>query len=64
MTRFEKDIKEAREGDASIILKKRKEELDSLIKEGKACKNAFRRQYLAQEVVRLTEEYNEIDKLI
>ena len=39
-------------------------QLDSLIKEGKACKNAFRRQYLAQEVVRLTEEYNEIDKLI
>ena len=64
MTRFEIDLKEARDGDAIIILRERKEEIERLIKEGKACKNGFRRQYLAQEVVRLTREYNKIAELV
>ena len=64
MTRFERDLREARNGDATIILKERKAEIERLTKEGRACKNAFRRECIAQEVVRLTREYNEIDSLI
>ncbi len=64
MTRFEKDLKEARNGDAIIILRERKAEIERLTREGKACKNGFRRQYLAQEVVRLTREYDEIAELV
>ena len=64
MTRFEKDLLEAKNGNATIILKERKAELDRMTKEGKACKNKFRMQCIAQEVARLTKEYNEIDKLV
>ena len=64
MTRFEKDLKEARNGDAITILMERKAEIERLTKEGKACKNGFRRLYLAQEVVRLTREYDEIAELV
>ena len=64
MTRFEKDLIETREGDGIIILRERKEEIERLTREGKACKNAFRRKYLAQEVVRLKEEYDEISELV
>jgi hypothetical protein len=34
-----------------------------LIQEGKACKNGFRRQCIAQEVERLQKEYSKIDEL-
>ena len=64
MTRFERDLREARNGYASLILRERKAEIERLTKEGRACKNAFRRECIAQEVVRLTREYNEIDNLI
>lgn len=64
MTRFERDLKEAKNGNATVILKERKAELDRLTMEGKACKNKFRMQCIAQEVVRLTKEYNEIDRLV
>ena len=61
MTRFEKDLKEALEGNEIEVLSRRKAEIKRLTKEGKSCKNAFRRQCIAQEVVRLTREYNKID---
>lgn len=60
MTRFEKDMIEALNGNEIEVLKYRKAELARLTTEGKNCKNAFRRQSIAQEVARLTAEYNEI----
>ena len=49
----EKDLKDAQEGNGIEVLTKRKAELDRLWKEGKACKNGFRRQCIAQEYTRL-----------
>ena len=63
MTRFERDFKEAQEGNGVEVLKSRKAEIEKLTAEGKACKNGFRRQCIAQEVARLTAEYNKIDEL-
>ena len=60
MTKFEKDISEALKGNEIEVLKRRKAELERLTVEGKGCKNAFRRQCIAQEVARLTAEYNKI----
>jgi hypothetical protein len=62
MTRFERDLKEALEGNEIEVLKRRKAEIDRLTAEGKACKNSFRRTCIAQEVVRLTKEYNAISE--
>ena len=64
MTRFEKDMQDALSGNAMEVLKSRKAELERLTREGKSCKNSFRRQCIAQEVVRLQREYNAIDELI
>ena len=64
MTRFEKDMQEALSGNATEILKSRKAELERLTREGKSCRNSFRRQCIAQEVVRLQHEYNAIDEMI
>ena len=36
---------------------------ERLTREGKACRNGFRMQCIAQEVARLQREYNEIDSL-
>ena len=60
MTRFEKDLTEALNGNEIEVLKRRKAKLERLTAEGKSCRNAFRRQCIAQEVARLTAEYNEI----
>jgi len=63
MKRFERDRKDALEGNEIEVLKRRKAEIEQLTREGKVCKNGFRRQCIAQEVARLTREYNEIDSL-
>ena len=63
MTRFEKDYRDALEGNEIEVLKRRKAEIERLIREGKVCRNGFRRQCIAQEVARLQEEYNRIDEL-
>ena len=60
MMRFEKDMNEALAGNEIEVLKRRKAELERLTAAGKGCKNGFRRQCIAQEVARLTAEYNEI----
>ena len=60
MTRFEKDMTEALNGNEIEVLKRRKAELARLTAEGKSCRNAFRRQCIAQEIAKLTAEYNEI----
>ena len=62
MTRFEKDLKDAHAGNEIEILTRRKAEIDNLTAEGKACKNAFRRACIAQEVTRLTRKYNAISE--
>ena len=62
MTRFERDLKEALDGNEIEVLKRRKAEIEKLTAEGKACKNSFRRTCIAQEVVRLTAEYKNISE--
>ena len=61
MTRFERDLKDALEGNEIEVLTMRKAELERIYREGKACKNDFRRECLAQEYVRLKREYEEIN---
>ena len=63
MTRFERDLKEAREGNEIEVLKRRQAEIKKLTAEGKACKNGFRRLCIAQEVAKLTTEYKKISEL-
>ena len=63
MTRFERDYKDALEGNEIEVLKNRKEELTKLRKELKSCKNGFRAQCLIQEINRLEKEYRELDDL-
>ena len=62
MTRFEKDLKDALEGNEIKVLTRRKAEIKKLTAEGKTCKNSFRRTCIAQEVARLTREYNAISE--
>ncbi len=64
MTRFERDKKDALEGNAYEVLARRKAEIGKLEKEGRCCKNSFRRTCIAQELEKLIREYNEIDSLI
>ena len=63
MTTFERDFRDAQEGNEIEVLKRRKAEIERLTKEGKACKNGFRRQCIAQELERLIAEYRKIDEL-
>lgn len=63
MTRFERDYTAAQNGFAVEVITKRKAEIHRMTLEGKACKNAFRRQCIAQEVVRLTGELRKIENL-
>ena len=60
MTRFERDLKDALEGNEIEVLTKRQQELDRLKDELRCTKNGFRRQCLTQEITRLKREYNEI----
>lgn len=60
MTRFERDLKDALDGNEIEVLKRRKAEIEKFTAEGKSCKNGFRLQCIAQEVARLTSEYNAI----
>lgn len=61
MTKFERDLRDALAGNEIEVLKRRKAEIKKLTKECKACKNELLRQCIAQEVAKLTREYNEID---
>ena len=61
MTTFERDLKDALEGNEIEILKRRKAEIENLAKAFKTCRNGFRRQCITQELVRLQKEYAEID---
>ena len=61
MTAFERDLKDALEGNGREVLTRRKAEIERLRKEFRYCKNGFRRQCIAQELARLRKEYEEID---
>lgn len=61
MTTFEKDLRDALEGNEIEVLTCRKAEIKRLTDEGKACKNGFRRQCIAQQIARLQAEYDRID---
>lgn len=63
MTRFERDYTEAQTGNEIEVLTRRKAKIEKLEKEGRACKNGFRRQCIAQELARLTAEYRKISEL-
>ena len=63
MTRFERDLQDAKNGNEIEVLTRRKVEIERLTAEGKACKNSFRIKCIAQEVARLKAEYNKIDSL-
>lgn len=63
MTRFERDINDAKEGNEIEVLTRRKAEIEKLTAEGKACRNRFRIKCIAQEVARLKAEYNKIESL-
>ncbi len=60
MTRFEKDLKDALQGNEIEVLTKRKSEIDRLEREFRSAKNGLRRQCLTQDIARLKKEYNEI----
>lgn len=65
MTRFEKDKAEILNGgNATVIMRERKAQLEKLYAEGKACRNAFRTQCIAQEYAKLQKEYAALDELI
>ena len=60
MTQFERDLKDALEGNEIEVLTKRYHEINRLKTELHCTKNGFRRQCLTQEIARLKREYNEI----
>ena len=66
MSSFTKDYKEISHNPAAgmPILRARKAELARIEHEGRATKNGFRRQCLAQEWQRLKAEYDQLDALI
>ena len=63
MTTLEKDMREALEGNEKEVLLRRKAEIKRLTLEGKGCKNGFRRQCIAQQVVKLEAEYRQISNM-
>lgn len=63
MTTFERDYKDAKEGNGIEVLKRRQEELKRLEKELRNCRNGFRAQCILQEIEKKKEEYRKIDDL-
>ncbi len=63
MTRFEKDYKDAKDGNEIEVITKRKAEIEKLTREGKSCKNSFRRTCIAQDLTRLKAELRKIEEL-
>lgn len=64
MTRFEKDRQEVINGNSVEIMKKRKAEIEKLYKEGRACRNSFRMQFILADLAKLSKEYKALDALI
>lgn len=62
MTTFERDLRDALNGNEIEVLKRRKAELEKLEKEFKATKNYFRAKCLASDIARLRTEYIKISE--
>ena len=63
MTLFERDYKDALEGNEIEVITRRKKELQQLERDFKSCKNGFRRQCIKQEYDRKKAELDKIDAL-
>lgn len=66
-TRFDNDMKlmeTNQEAYATVILRERQAELQQIERQGRACKNRFRLESLAQECNRLKREYDTLDAMI
>ncbi len=63
MTRFERDIQDALEGNEIEVLKRRADELDRILEQLRCCNNGFRRKCLRQEWDRLKAQYDKIDEM-
>lgn len=63
LSRFEKDYKDAQEGNGIEVLTKRKKELEDLDRELRRTTNTFRAKCLVQEIQKKRREYQEIDSL-
>ena len=51
-------------GEGIMILRERKAELERIERQGRACKNRFRLECLAQEYNRLKREYDALDAMV
>lgn len=63
MTKFERDYRDAQAGNEIEVLRRRKAEIEKLEAEGRACKNGFRMQCIAQELTKRKAEYRKISEL-
>ncbi|MDO5018822.1 MAG: hypothetical protein Q4E02_05920 [Lagierella massiliensis] len=63
MTTFEKDYKDAQEGNGIEVLTRRKKEIKELEGKLRETRNGFRAQCILQELERRKEEYRKIDDL-
>lgn len=66
-TRFDNGMKlmeTNQEAYATVILRERQAELHQIERQGRACKNRFRLECLAQEYNRLKREYDTLDAMI
>ena len=63
MTTFERDYKDAKEGDGVAVLTRRKAEIKQLETLLRWTKNGIRRGCIMQELEQLKSEYNKIDSL-
>ncbi|MFD1403741.1 hypothetical protein [Robinsoniella peoriensis] len=63
MTKFERDYRDAQEGNGIEVITRRHAELKRLTAEGKVSRNRFKTQCIAQEVVRLRDELEKIEGL-
>lgn len=63
MTLFERDYKDALEGNEVEVLTRRKAEINALEKQLRECRNGFRAQCIAQELDKRKKEYDKIDEL-
>lgn len=63
-TRFERDMREATQGDSAAVITARRDEINRLSMEGAACRNRFRQKCIAQDVARLQDELRHIEKAV
>lgn len=63
MTTFERDYREAQQGNEIEIILRRRAEIQEMTRKARATKNGFIRQCIAQDIDRLTKELTAIENL-